>query len=427
MANLPALPVSIFEMEEEYNSKVARIADTIQALKDAEVAAEEASCVQGTFVENVIQSRYVSDDAIRRNLRRSAWKCAYTRLQIDRIATAKDKALFERQLQDPPEFTAANVKATFADYLINPRHHVLRGLAEVFSDLDPAFKSHDRVKIGVAKLPKRVIITGFNSIYGHGRDKLRDVLNSLCALRRLPLVEYAFLAEIERQIKLGDYRIDDVGLELRLFGNGNLHIFFDKWALVDVNRALAEFYGEVLPDAYDKPGRPSTAVAKDLQFYWTPGDVADRLTEYGGVRPDDVILEPSCGEGHLLRKLRELGVRKVHGIEIEPGRARKAAEIGYPVQWANFLEVPPDPNALFDKVVMNPPFYGKHYAKHIRHALKFLREGGVLVAVVPYSAKIDHGLLDEFKPDWFDLPIASFSEAGTNVATTIARIRKKGN
>jgi len=68
---------------------------------------------------------------------------------------------------------------------------------------------------------------------------------------------------------------------------------------------------------------------------------------------------------------------------------------------------------------MNPPFYGKHYEKHIRHAIKFLKKGGVLTAILPITAKLDHALLDDLNGRWDDLPIGSFSESGTNVNTTI--------
>jgi hypothetical protein len=73
---------------------------------------------------------------------------------------------------------------------------------------------------------------------------------------------------------------------------------------------------------------------------------------------------------------------------------------------------------------MNPPFYGRHYAKHVRHAMKFLKPGGKLVAILPATARYDHGELDDLKPDWSDLPLGAFAESGTNVCTTIAVIRK---
>jgi len=70
---------------------------------------------------------------------------------------------------------------------------------------------------------------------------------------------------------------------------------------------------------------------------------------------------------------------------------------------------------------MNPPFYGRHYAQHVRHAYKFLRPGGYLVAVLPASARYDH---KELEGEWQDLPVASFRDAGTNIPTVILRMRR---
>jgi tRNA1(Val) A37 N6-methylase TrmN6 len=92
---------------------------------------------------------------------------------------------------------------------------------------------------------------------------------------------------------------------------------------------------------------------------------------------------------------------------------------GHKVMFANFLETVPD--ASFDAVVMNPPFYGRHYAKHVRHALKFLKPGGTLVAVLPATAHYDH---KEFTSgSWQDLPVASFASSGTNVPTGYLTLR----
>ncbi len=86
---------------------------------------------------------------------------------------------------------------------------------------------------------------------------------------------------------------------------------------------------------------------------------------------------------------------------------------------ANFLETVPTGD--YDRVIMNPPFYGRHYAKHVDHAMKFLKPGGTLTAVLPITARYDHGLLDG---RWNDLPVGSFSESGTNINTTVLTMHK---
>ena len=110
---------------------------------------------------------------------------------------------------------------------------------------------------------------------------------------------------------------------------------------------------------------------------------------------------------------------RVFGIEYHAGRAAEARAKGHNVLTANFLEYPS--TADFDLVVMNPPFYGRHYVKHVRHALTFLKPGGTLVSILPATAHYDHG---ELEGEWRDLPVGSFSEAGTNVPTGMLKIRR---
>lgn len=442
---------TVLDLIAEHDEKLAKIEDEIAAFEAAYTRLEMAACVQGKYVAPVTQHRpFVDARRLKSNLRKSGWRAVYDRLQIDRIASATDKRLFERAMEDPPELTFDNAKATFGDYLQRPRYHILRGLAETFVDLDPAYKSHSKVKIGVKGLPKRVILSGFGSYYGtYGRDKLRDIINALAAYRGQPLMDHAEFGLIDAAHRAGEdavldgrpapvYRdgkevmepMPNRGLTIRKFGNGNAHVFFDAEAQRDINLALAEFYGDVLPDVEEPDAKPraSTAVSKDLQFYWSPQEVIDRALEFAGVydlrewkyNPAEPlhVLEPSCGDGRIMDAIRSRGHR-VFGIEYHAGRAAEARAKGHNVLTANFLECPPKPE--YDRVVMNPPFYGRHYVKHVRHALKFLKPGGVLVSILPATAHYDHKELDG---EWRDLPVASFAEAGTNVPTGMLKIRR---
>lgn len=46
-----------------------------------------------------------------------------------------------------------------------------------------------------------------------------------------------------------------------------------------------------------------------------------------------------------------------------------------------------------------------------------------LVAVLPATARYDHGGLDHLNGRWEDLPVGSFAESGANVNTTILTVR----
>lgn len=442
---------TVLDIIAEYEKKAENVEAAVKAYDDACTAVEMAGTIMGTYANPVLRGKaYVYADDMRKNLRASGWKALYNRCQIDRIASARDKKLFERTLADPPELTFDNAKATFGPYLENPRSHILRGLAEVFADLDPAYKSHSKVKIGVKGLPKRVIIGSWGDYSGtYGKDKFRDIVNALAAYRGQPLMDHEEFEAIAAAHKAGvdavldgrkvtwkdryregEHQTFNRGMTVRRFANGNAHVFFAPDTLRDINMALAEFYGDVLPDAEDEDAKPraGTAVSKDLQFYWTPQEVIDRALEFAGLYDlkewrgnppaPSSILEPSCGDGRIMDAIRARGHR-VFGIEYHAGRAAEARAKGHNVLTANFLEQPAKPD--FDIVVMNPPFYGRHYVKHVRHALKFLKPGGTLVSILPATAHYDHGELDG---EWRDLPVASFAEAGTNVPTGMLKIRR---
>lgn len=444
-SNIPALQRSLADVVDEYEAKRAAIPQAIEAFGRAVTEIETASCIGGTYA-GTIWGRgghpSVHDRTLEDNLRKSAWRFVYNGLNINRVAPAKDRNRFEQSFENPPEFTIDNIRATFGKYLQEPRFHILRGLAEVFCDLDPAYKSHCKVKIGVEGLPKRVILSGFGEYsYGSwGQDKLLDMLNALANYTGREQLHQGQIFEMTREgRKHGS--VMWWGGELRVFKNGNAHVHFDKPTLAEINRALAEFYGDVLPDAPREDDDPERAilrsreVSKDLAYYPTPRAVIDHILR--DVRWQDVetVLEPSCGDGRILDVVRESApTARTLGIEVHGKRAKGARAKGHHVLTGNFLTTAPDPK--YDLIVMNPPFYGKHWQKHVMHARKFLkpagenrRGGGTLICILPGSAFWD-GHLGEiglcskdlheqrgWQSFWHDLPTASFAESGTRIPT----------
>ena len=437
--HVPSLQRSLTDVVAEYDHKLATLPEALKAFEAAGTELKMAATIGGTFGATTINVGSIWESTLRESLLKSAWHHVYDGLNIDRIASASDKQRFRMAMEKPPAFTLDNIRATFGRFVADPRGNILRGLAEVFCGLDQAYKSHDKVKIGVAGLPKRIILSGVTD-YGWGRDRIANVLNALAAYQGKPLVtheEIRLLLDDEnalletrtaerRYSKYGDpqkIQVTARGVRLKRFQNGNGHLFFEPDTLRDINMALAEYYGDVLPDAAgEKPTQKqaSTAVSKDLQYYPTPVEVVERVLDEIYPIKDQKVLEPSCGCGRFLDGLRKRGA-VVHGIEYDASRAAQARAKGHRVVVANFLETAPTRD--YDRVVMNPPFYGKHHAKHVNHALKFLKPGGTLTAILPATARYDHGLLDG---SWSDLPVGSFSESGTNVCTTVLTIHTPG-
>lgn len=97
-----------------------------------------------------------------------------------------------------------------------------------------------------------------------------------------------------------------------VYKNGNAHVWFKRDDLVEkVNKLLADYYGEVIPEGQtpeDDGGlfTPKTSLAKNYGFYPTPDSLADRVIEKaplyrGKDDPPLTILEPNAGTGNLAR------------------------------------------------------------------------------------------------------------------------------
>ncbi|WP_316014683.1 DUF4942 domain-containing protein [Roseobacter sp. HKCCA0434] len=433
-AALPAHRLSLPEIIADYITKAEAIPQRIAEFEAAMQQLNSGTSIGGAYGGSVFRSEpslYERD--LQATLLKSAWRHVHDGLRIGDVATAKDRKRIALMLENPPPFTLTDIRDQFGDYLLDPRLHKLRGLAEVFCDLDPAYRSHSKVKIGVEGLPKRIIIGHCaDSWNSWGRERLKDTINALRTYRGEPQIEYAeFEAMMREARRCGES--DFGGGILKLFKNGNAHLHFDGAARLDINRALAEFYGDVLPDAPSETEakRPSTEVARDLQFYPTPSAVIDTVLHQLHFTDGARVLEPSCGDGRILDALadwhnqgnqyKRRQALQIFGIEYDAGRADLARRKGHSVLIGNFLEQPAQPS--FDFVVMNPPFYGRHYKKHLDHAREFLRPGGTLACILPASAHYDHG---NSIGTWHDLPVGSFCESGTGVPTGFCIWRKPG-
>lgn len=167
---------------------------------------------------------------------------------------------------------------------------------------------------------------------------------------------------------------------------------------------------------------------QDFGAFFTPASLAGWLVGLAEIQPYHRVLEPSAGDGALLRAIGD-GPDKV-AVEIQPALVEKLARSGISglhVIQEDFLKL--DPAAPFpgdfDRVVMNPPFAKRADIHHIRHAHKFLRHGGKLVAIASASVAFRSDQLASNFRAWVadhdgniePLPPDSFKESGTGVNT----------
>lgn len=186
-----------------------------------------------------------------------------------------------------------------------------------------------------------------------------------------------------------------------------------------------------------------TDAKKEFDAFYTPQPIADKVRAAAGIEPGMRILEPSAGEGALLRGL-DCAALYIVAVEKNNAVARALYDnrnFALDHVWnGDFLSAEPGVKpwlaADFDRVIMNPPFSKGQDAKHILHALKFLKPGGRLVAIGSAGFKFrKDGAYGEFwrmadqllkrglsHPGIEDLPPGSFKASGTNVNTVLVTI-----
>tara|TARA_R110002072_G_scaffold303138_1_gene495445 strand:+ start:51558 stop:52676 length:1119 start_codon:yes stop_codon:yes gene_type:complete len=183
-----------------------------------------------------------------------------------------------------------------------------------------------------------------------------------------------------------------------------------------------------------------------FHFYPTPSEVFNYITEYTqlsffGASVNSVrVLEPSCGEGSLMKQLKEFGLKEgrnfeIEGYDIDPLHVLLCKEAGFNATQADFLEVKSTPD--YGLVIMNPPFNGDDFIKHIKHAQKFMTLNGLLISVVPtqwiksFNEKTNRSwLFEQAQIDsTSDLDENNFFEPGTfkgvSISTTVICLRSR--
>lgn len=187
--------------------------------------------------------------------------------------------------------------------------------------------------------------------------------------------------------------------------------------------------------ATKKQGKGRSARGREnSEFFATPEPVGLKMVEMADIRSEEKVLEPSAGHGAIARWMPENTTNRA--IELEGELSSKLAlRFDGDVVTGSFE----DHNIVnkYDAIVMNPPFGqgGKQAADHVAKAIKHLRDGGRIVALIPTGPAADKRfdkLLfnnDETKDIYtaaeVQMPGVTFERAGTSVRTRILVLEKQ--
>lgn len=409
--------------------------------------------------------------AIATAIDRRCWSYLYDATGAADIMDKQAKQEWRDSMADPAPFTADNCRATFGHLWGNRREIYLRGIANIFRGLDRRFRSHDAFGWG-----SRIILSGALNESGwwhnyDARDALDDAERTMFELdgQTQPQIGHVRDKELEQMYRRGEglpdytevpmqravshalrteqtpFVVEGRYMRVRVFKNGNLHIWFTRKDLLSqVNKLLLEYFrpveGDVDTDAAPHNAGPlyHQTPAKNFGFFPTPESLCTLLERRNIFRPGLRVLEPSAGTGNLAQLAVDAGCR-VSCIEIQPALcAEMVARFNgkADVRTGDFLTITPPVIEQYDVIIMNPPFDKGRDADHVRHAWQFLKPGGRLVAIMSAGAefrqteryKALHAIVERASAPWgnrkwFDLPERSFAPA-TNVDTVLLDIRK---
>lgn len=171
-------------------------------------------------------------------------------------------------------------------------------------------------------------------------------------------------------------------------------------------------------------------VPKDeFNFFPSPPSVVTRLIDLADIKPGMRVLEPSAGRGAIAFACAEQGAVVDCYELMEANYTDIAAD--QRLNWVRQMDfLAQFPEASYDRVVMNPPFLKQSDIRHVTHALKFLKPGGLLVAVMSAGISFRNdkrttdfrALVDDCGGSIEALPENSFRASGTSVNTVIAVI-----
>lgn len=184
---------------------------------------------------------------------------------------------------------------------------------------------------------------------------------------------------------------------------------------------------EILGVALDSGSIVSTK--KITQAFFTPPQVVEEMLSLAWIQSGNTVLEPSAGIGNIAIPAANLGA-DVTCVEIDSDSLDQLrTNQGLRVIAGDFLEMK---FQQFDAVLMNPPFTKDQDIKHVLHAWKFVKPGGLLIAITSLGWTFGETKIKRSFAEFVDthcearinLDPGTFKESGTNVATILIKLQK---
>lgn len=236
---------------------------------------------------------------------------------------------------------------------------------------------------------------------------------------------------------------------IRFGGDNDEIVYLAGQAQADEYRMIKSMF-EVMGGKWDKKSQthvfkesPMDAISNIIEtghfqktkvynfgYFPTPRPLVESIIQDLEYWQGMTILEPEIGQGHIADVVMETYPGAVlTGFEINPENYA-ISSLKHDVRLGDFLEV--EPAELYDAVIQNPPFEKQQDIIHFEHALKFLKPGGQMIAIMSpsFTFRTDkrsvafRALLEEMGAVIEKNPSGSFKSSGTMVDTVTIKMTK---
>lgn len=176
----------------------------------------------------------------------------------------------------------------------------------------------------------------------------------------------------------------------------------------------------------------SVNIQKEFQFFATPDALADRLVELAEIDETHFILEPSAGQGAIIKAInRVFPDKEVFCYELNPINQNVLMEM-YSTNLIGSDFLANNGERSYDRIIANPPFAKNQDIDHITEMYKLLNKGGRVVTIASkhwqYSSnKKEKGFrewLDSVNAEIIEVEAGEFKDSGTSIASVIIVIDK---
>ena len=170
---------------------------------------------------------------------------------------------------------------------------------------------------------------------------------------------------------------------------------------------------------------------KEFQFFATPEKLADELVYLADIKQHDTILEPSAGQGAIIKSINKVCDVVPDCFELMDVNTIILNKSGlkFNLIGNDFLN---HNGKTYSKIIANPPFTKNQDIEHLKEMYECLSHGGRLVCITSESwvngiqkKQVDfRDWLCDIEADVIDIEKGTFKESGTMVGGRIIVINK---